>query len=182
MAGPGKKDRLSPPLMYAFRGAHAARDAKKKIDLRDEAGDRVIASRRSTARGSITEPLLRREVATDLAALMNTIALESSVDLEAHSHVRKSVLNFGFPDLVHRSIDEISNNDIGAKLKAVLTHFEPRLVPDSIHVARDQTLGTSELKVRFVVNAELACEPLNVPVEFIADVEFDSGRILINRL
>jgi type VI secretion system protein ImpF len=182
MAGPGKKDRLSPPLMYAFRGAHAARDAKKKLDLRDEAGDRIIASRRSTARGSITEPLLRREVALDLAALMNTIALESAIDLDAHGHVRKSVLNYGFPDLVHRSIDELATNDIGKELKAVLMHFEPRLMPDSIQVARDNTIDKTELKIRFIVNAELACEPLNVPVEFIADVEFDSGKILINRL
>jgi type VI secretion system protein ImpF len=182
MAGPGKKDRLSPPLMYAFRGAHAAKDAKKKLDLRDEAGDRIIASRRSTARGAITEPLLRREVAVDLAALMNTIALESSIDLDAHNYVRKSVLNFGFPDLVHRSIDELSTNDIGKELKAVLNHYEPRLVPESIQVARDSTVDKAELKIRFIVSAELSCEPLNVPVEFIADVEFDSGKILINRL
>jgi type VI secretion system protein ImpF len=38
------------------------------------------------------------------------------------------------------------------------------------------------LKIRFVVNADLACEPLNVPVEFVAEVELDSGKILINRL
>jgi type VI secretion system protein ImpF len=182
MAGPGKKDRLSPPLMYAFRGAHTARDAKKKLDLRDEAGDRIIASRRSTARGSITEPLLRREVATDLAALMNTIALESCIDLDAHNYVRKSVLNFGFPDLVHRSIDELSNNDIGSELKGVLMHYEPRLLPESIQVARDMTVDRTELKIRFIVNAELSCEPLNIPVEFIADVEFDSGKVIINRL
>ena len=182
MAGPGKKDRLSPPLMFAFRSAHAARDAKKKLDLRDEAGERIIASRRSTARGAITEPLLRREVATDLASLMNTIALESSVNLDAHRFVRNSVLNFGFPDLVHRSIDELSTNDIVGELQAVLTHFEPRLLPASIHVTRDMTVDKAELKIRFVVNAELACEPLNVPVEFIADVEFDSGKIVINRL
>jgi type VI secretion system protein ImpF len=29
-----RKERLSPPLMYAFRTAHEARDAKKKLDLR----------------------------------------------------------------------------------------------------------------------------------------------------
>jgi type VI secretion system protein ImpF len=113
---------------------------------------------------------------------MNTIALESSIDLDDHNYVRKSVLNFGFPDLVHRSIDELSTNDIGKELKAVLSHYEPRLVPESIQVARDSTVDKAELKIRFIVNAELSCEPLNVPVEFIADVEFDSGKILINRL
>ena len=42
-----KKDRLSPPLMLAFRNAYAARDARKKLDLRDASGERVIASRRA---------------------------------------------------------------------------------------------------------------------------------------
>jgi type VI secretion system protein ImpF len=182
MAGPGKKDRLSPPLMYAFRGAHVARDAKKKLDLRDESGDRVIASRRAMARGSITEPLLRRELASDLAALMNTIAFESSVELEGLDEVRKSVINYGFPDLVHRTIDEISGNDISGEIRTVLMHFEPRLLPQSIQVSRDTTIDKAELKVRFVVHAELLCEPLNVPVEFIADVELDSGKIRVNRL
>ena len=55
-------------------------------------------------------------------------------------------------------------------------------MPESIQVARDSTVDKAELKIRFIVNAELSCEPLNVPVEFIADVEFDSGKILINRL
>src|SRR5262245_57304624 len=64
--GSNRKDRLSPPLMYAFRGAHEARDAKTKLDLRDEAGERVIASRRMAVRTAITEPTLRREVARDL--------------------------------------------------------------------------------------------------------------------
>ena len=56
MAAGNRKDRLSPPLMYAFRSAHAARDANKKIDLRDESGERVIAGRRSASRTPITEP------------------------------------------------------------------------------------------------------------------------------
>ena len=47
MANINRKDRLSPPLMYAFRSAHAARDATTKIDQRDEAGERIISGRRT---------------------------------------------------------------------------------------------------------------------------------------
>jgi type VI secretion system protein ImpF len=43
-------------------------------------------------------------------------------------------------------------------------------------------VGAEELKVRFVVQAELHCEPVNVPVEFVADIEFESGSIHIQRL
>ena len=69
MAVTSRKDRLSPPLMHAFRSAHAARDATKKIDLRDESGERIIAGRRSAGRSPITELQLRREVARDLELL-----------------------------------------------------------------------------------------------------------------
>jgi type VI secretion system protein ImpF len=181
MAGPSKKDHLSPPLMSLFRGAFEARDAKKKIDLRDEGGERVIASRRSARHAAITEPMLRREVARDLESLMNTIAMGSSQSLDEFNHVRRSVLNYGFPDIAHRTIDENSVDDLKDEIKAVLTTYEPRLISGSVKVARDATIDQAALKIRFTVNADLFCDPVNVPVEFIAEVEMDSGKIQISR-
>lgn len=168
--------------MHVFRSAYEARDAKKKHDLRDESGERIISSRRMTARAAITEPMLRREVARDLDALVNTIALESSQDLEPFDQVRRSILNFGLPDIAHRSIDEISVSDVGHEIAAALMNFEPRLVSETIRVKRDEDVAPDELKVRFVVRADLSCEPLNVPIEFVADFEVDTGKIVINRL
>src|ERR1700681_4133373 len=100
------KTRLSPPLMYVFRAAHDAKDAKKKVDIRNEAGERVIAGRRLRARQVVTEIVLRREVARDLDALLNTIAMESTVDMTEVPFARKSILNFGLPDVTKRTIDE----------------------------------------------------------------------------
>ena len=182
MVGSKRKDRLSPPLMYAFRGASQARDAKTPLDLRDEAGERIIAGRRAAVRMAITEPTLRREVARDLDALMNTIAMESSEDLRPFEHVRKSILNYGLPDITHRSIDELSVNDVGEEIRSVLVRYEPRLIRDSIRVTKHSEINEAELKVRFVVRADLLCEPLNVPVEFVADLELDSGTITVGRL
>ena len=179
MVRPDRKQSLSSPLMYAFRSAHGARDATERLDLRDDAGERVVAQRRKTARVAITEPALRRELARDLEALVNTVALESTLDLQAFDEVRRSVLNFGFPDIAHRAIDEISVDDIKDELKAVLLTHEPRLVPDTVKVTRDGSLDTATLKVRFVIRADLVCQPLNVPIEFVADVELDSAKITI---
>ena len=182
MVASNRKDRLSPPLMFAFRSAFAARDATKKVDLRDEAGERIISGRRSVGRAPITESMLRREVARDLEALMNTVALESAEDLRDFAHVRKSILNFGLPDLVHRTTDEATVDDVKTEIETVLTNYEPRLTADSIHADRDRSVDSTELKIRFVVQAELRCEPVDVPVEFIADVDLDSNTIQINRL
>jgi type VI secretion system protein ImpF len=181
MAPTQRKERLAPPLMFAFRSAHAARDATKKLDLRDEAGERIIAGRRSAARAPISETTLRREVAADLESLMNTIALESAEDLRDHDYVRRSILNFGMPDLSRRSIDETSVDDITKEIETALMAFEPRLARETIQAVRDNNLAIHELKVRFVVHADLCCEPVNVPVEFVADIELD-GQIHIQRL
>src|SRR3954468_21802893 len=100
-----RRTRVSPPLMHAFRAAHEAGDATSKIDLRTESGDRIIAGRRLRSRQAITERVLRREVAQDLDALLNTIAMESAVDMADTPYVRRSVLNFGLPDIASLTID-----------------------------------------------------------------------------
>jgi type VI secretion system protein ImpF len=182
MAKLRKTNRLSAPLMFAFRSAHEARDARVRFDQRGEDGERVVTSRKSPAQAAITEPLLRREVSRDLECLMNTIALESTQDLRGFDKVRASVLNFGMPDIAHRTIDELTVGDIKDEIETVLDNFEPRLIPGSIHVVRDRSVDSTALKVRFLVRADLSCKPIDVPVEFTADVEVDSGKVVISRL
>lgn len=174
------KNRLRPPLMFAFREAFEAKDARKKLDLRDESGERVVAGRRAAPRAAITEAKLRREVTIDLESLVNTINLGSSIDLKLAPFVEKSVLNYGFPDIGRHTIDE-SMEDIRSDIETVLNHYEPRLVKETIVVTRDETVDKMELKIRFLVRADLTCEPVNVPVEFVADLELDSGKIVIQR-
>ena len=112
---------------------------------------------------------------------MNTIAMESSQSLDGFDCVRKSILNYGFPDIAHRTIDENSVDDIKEEIRTVLLNYEPRLIPESVKVARDGTVDQAALKMRFTVNADLFCDPVNVPVEFIAEVEMDSGKVHISR-
>ena len=168
--------------MYAFRAAHEAGDAKKRLDLRDESGDRIIAGRRMASRTSISEPVLRSEVSRDLSMLMNTVNLASAEDLSAAPAVRRSILNFGIPDLAHRSIDESGVGDISGEIVRALTDYEPRLVAETIRAARDTSVRASDLQLRFHVRAELKCDPVNVPVEFVADMEVETGKVRIDRL
>ena len=176
-----KNDRLTPPLMHAFRAAHRERDAAAPVDIR-ERGDRVLASRRAAARAPISESELRKLVDSDLLALLNTTNLDSAEDLSSAPEIRKSILNFGFPDLARRTIDESGVNSIAKELETALRDFEPRLAPGSIKARRDDSVTTDALRVRFLVGAELRCYPMNVQTEFIAEVEVDSGKVRIDRL
>jgi len=181
MANSNRQSRLSPPLMYVFRAAHGAKDAKRIIDQRNEAGERVIAGRRLPARQVITESMLRREVSRDLDALLNTVALEATVDMENAPYVRKSILNYGLPDLAIRTIDENGVSEIPDEIRTAILNFEPRLAAGSLRIERDKTVDPVELKIRFLVRAELICHPVHFPVEFVADI-VESGKIVVNRL
>ncbi len=88
MARLDSKTRLSPPLMHVFRAAHEAKDARQTIELRNEHGERVLAGRRLRPRHVITEPVLRREVGRDVDNLLNSIALESTIDMTDAPYVR----------------------------------------------------------------------------------------------
>jgi type VI secretion system protein ImpF len=180
-ASVSSKTRLSPPLMHVFRAAHEAKDAKQKIDIRNEAGERVIAGRRLRARQVITESVLRREVWRDLEGLLNAVALESGTDMQDMPYVRKSIINFGLPDVSNRTIDESAVDSIPEEIKEAITNYEPRLAAASLNIERDLTVDPVELRVRFIVRAELTCDPIHVPVEFVADV-VDTGKISVNRL
>jgi type VI secretion system protein ImpF len=167
--------------MHVFRTAHEARDAKRIIDQRNEAGERVIAGRRLRARQIITESMLRREVSRDLDALLNTVALDATVDMENAPHVRKSILNYGLPDLAIRTIDENGVDEIPDEIRTAIVNYEPRIAADTLHIERDKGLDPVELKIRFVIRGELVCHPLHVPVEFVADI-VEVGKIVVNRL
>src|SRR5271165_2605215 len=140
------------------------------------------APRRVTSRAPITEGELRRLVGSDIGALLNTVNLDSVEDLSKAPEVRKSILNFGFPDLARISIDENDVFGLTKQLETALRAFEPRLAPESIKARRDETVSPEELRVRFLINAELRLQPVNVPMQFVAELELDSGKIKIDRL
>ncbi len=181
MANIIRKTHISPPLMRAFRAAHEAGDATSKIDLRTTDGDRIVSGRRLRPRQVITEKVLRHEVARDLDALLNTVALESSVEMDETPFARKSILNFGLPDISNLTIDTTEIKRIPEEIRAAVVNFEPRLAAASLQIERDLTLDPAELKVRFLVRADLTCYPVQVPVEFVADI-VESGKIVVNRL
>jgi type VI secretion system protein ImpF len=182
MAELKKTDRFVPPLMQAFRAAFRARDAGKVLDLKDESGERIIAGRRATPRNAVAEPALRQDLSDDIAALLNTTNFAAIEDISQLEHVSRSILNYGFPDLTAISIDEDAAGNIGEQIRAALRAFEPRLVNSSIVVERDNSVDAVSLKIRFNVRAEMLATPVDVPLEFVADLELDSGKMKISRL
>ena len=178
-------ERLRAPLMYAFRSAAAAGDAKKQLDIRTEEGERVIASRRNTGerRRSLSDSVLKGLLAEDVAALLNTIDLESGAPelVDGLPYVKNSILNYGLRDLSDKTIDETQRIDgIRHELETALKRFEPRLLSRTMRIERD-TENEDELTIRFVVRSDMRADPVPTSVEFVTEVELDSGEIRIDR-
>ena len=184
MAKRGKTslNRYSPPLMHAFRQAFKERDSTKKIDQRDAAGERVVASRRLSKINIVNEETLRQQLSIDLNALMNTVSMSSSEDISELQHVKKSILNFGLEDIAHLTLEERGVNEIQNDLFKALIHYEPRLIKHSIEVERDTSVDISKHNIRFMISAEMHATPMDVPVEFLADLELSSGKMKISKL
>lgn len=181
MRSPEKnKDRLQIPLMFAFRDAYDKHDATKVEDNRIE-GERVVSERSSVRRRGTEEVLLKQDLAIDVAALVDTIDLASVVDLSELDFVRKSVLNYGLYDLTHMILGSSDTAaEIAVNLKASLLNHEPRLSPETL-VIEPSGDDDENQRVRFKVRADLICKPLDIPIEFVAELDTTSGKVLVPR-
>lgn len=167
--------------MLAFREAFEEGDARERLEER-VGGERVVSGRGLLRRRGAGEALLKRDLAVDLMSLANTIDLASAVDISDLDYVKRSIVNFGLPDFSALTSLETGVSDVGRLLKTALLAHEPRLRPESIHVEQSVEVDDESHRVSFSVTAEMAASPLDLPLEFVAEVEVGSGKIRLTRL
>ena len=71
---------------------------------------------------------------------------------------------------------------VQGEIERALTIFEPRLDATTLKVGRDPFVDAEALRVKFFIAADLRAEPMEVPVEFTAEMELDTGKIKVDRL
>lgn len=172
--------KMHSPLMWAFRAMddpdYKAAQAKQK----ETQGDENLRSGRRLSRSyGVSEHALLAEVRRDLQALLNTVNLNSAQDLSDFPEVESSIINYGLPDLSVHIVDTIRINRLAEDIRQALVHFEPRMDPRTLKVERDDSLESDTFKVRFIIKAEIRCDPIRVASEFVADVDPAFGRIKI---
>lgn len=177
-----KSDRFVPPIMHAFREAFRLRDAAKPIDNRNDAGERVIAGRRTSPRSAVGETVLRSELGEDLASLLNTVELAAIEDLNGFDAVAASILNFGVPDLTAIVASPEAARRVAHLLKQRLELYDCRLVPGTVTISGEPLDDSASGQLRFHISAEMVSTPTDIPIEFVADVEVESGKIRVFKL
>lgn len=173
---------LQVPLMYAFRDAFRSRDASRALDERTAEDERILTDRGALRRRGANEAQLKANLDIDLTNLVNTVNFGATVDLEGLKYVARSVLNYGLDDMSHLTAETIAENDTIAGLRRALEEHEPRLIGDTIKVALRGGYDDVTQRISFQVNAEMACRPVDIPLEFVAEIDVGSGKVQLSKV
>lgn len=168
-------------LMNVFRQSARDNDARRRNDQVVD-GDRVMSARSIERREGASQSTLRDHLALDLGNLMSTIHLEAAQDLDGLDRVKKSILNYGLQDLTRLSTDDTRIHKLARDLREALLTHEPRLIASSLKVTlRKIDSGTTQ-RLAFDIDAEMAARPVDVPLEFVAEIDSGAGKVSISNL
>lgn len=121
-----------------------------------------------------TEGAVRTTVMRELAWLLNTVNLESSVDLTAYPEVQTSVLNYGVNDMTGKSASSRALQVRAARIKQAIETFEPRIDPESLVVENVPIKDRADV-TQFVIRCDITSAVAAIPLRMVTDIEADTG-------
>jgi type VI secretion system protein ImpF len=129
----------------------------------------------------LTSSQLRESVRRDLSWLLNNTWLQALEDLDAYPEVANSTLNYGVPDLAGKTASTVDVKGLESLLRSAILSFEPRLLPDSVHLkAVANPKGSSHNDLSFVIEAELWAQPVPLRIFLKTDVDLETGEIAVS--
>jgi len=168
-------------LMNVFRQAAQKRDAKA-YDTTTVDGGRVLSTRTIERREGAGQASLKDHLAQDLGNLMGTIHLEAAQSLDGLDWVKKSVLNYGMQDMTRLTTEDFQNARIVRDLRQSLLNHEPRLIAETLVVKLRSTRVDEQQRISFDIRAEMTARPVDVPIEFVAEIDAGVGKVALSNL
>lgn len=181
--------RYSVPLLACFAESYKQHDSRRDAAFRRNGGDtqsstdpdeNVLSAAVEMRRRGLTEAEFRQSVVDSLTDIVNTVDLQSSEDIRDLEYVSRSILNYGIYDLTHLTSEEAGLSVIEQNVTAALVNFEPRIVKESVQVTREVVFNDVNQSLRLSIFAELSSKPMEIPVEFVAEVDMSMGKVTIS--
>jgi len=153
------KERLQPSLLDRL----ADDEPEKKEESRDK---RILSFSK-----------LKQSVMRDLEWLLNAGCLETTQDLSDYPQVKKSVLNYGLPDLSGTTASNVDSTTLERLLRQAIVNFEPRILADSLKVR--VTDRDKHNNIIFEIDGELWSQPTpeRLYLKTILDLELGSVEV-----
>lgn len=146
--------------------------------LTDDEPDRKVESREQRV---LSVQRLKAALLRDLAWLLNTGHLETVQDLDDYPEVKRSVLNYGIPDLPGLTIAGADTAAIEKAVRDAVARFEPRIAPNSLRVAIEagqSAAGRSALVFR--IEGELWAKPAPQALYLKTEVDLETGSVTVS--
>lgn len=128
--------------------------------------------------------MLRAAILRDLAWLLNTVNLESIVDLDGLDEVKKSSINFGVSPLAGRRMSEIDHINLQNTIRESIINFEPRLMADTLSVQfiNEGNYLEHHNVLTLIIKGMMWCNPY--PREFLlrTNLDLESGHMDIKHV
>ena len=169
--------KISPTLFDKLVGGDVMSGLRRE-GAGEEAG---LASLRYFSLPSLdrfNEAALRTTVKRELAWLLNTTNLASSIDLEPYPEVQSSVLNYGVADLAGKSTSDWVIVERAREIEDAIRTFEPRIDPTSL-VVEPRASGERENATTYVISAEVMTAARALAVQYTTDLEADTGAVTL---
>ena len=168
-------------LMHIFRDSVERRDGREReYRITDGEMDLTLVSQKR--RDGASEESLRRNLAKDIASLMNTIRLDVVVDLEHYPRIARSIINHGFQDMDTLWRQNRTPGSLAMAIRDALITSEPRLRPETIEVRLDEAEPSADQRLSFEIFAEMIADPNDVPLQFVAEIDPAAGKIAMRRM
>ena len=154
-----QKERLQPSLLDRL----ADDEPDKKVESRDK---RILSFVK-----------LKKSVMRDLEWLLNAGCLETTQDLDDYPQVKKSVLNYGLPDLSGTTASNLDSTTLERMLRQAIINFEPRILANSLKIRiadRDE-----HNNIIFEIEGELWSQPTpeRLYLKTILDLELGNVEV-----
>jgi type VI secretion system protein ImpF len=144
-------------------------EARNVINDGPESGDRRYASMRR----------LREYVCRDLASLLNSTGLGTTIDLERYPEVARSVLNYGMPPLTGRTAAGVEPARIARIIEEVIRRFEPRLTRVQVLPDEARDAGGDNHVLSFRIDADLWGQPMPQHLVLRTRISTESGDVSV---
>lgn len=125
----------------------------------------------------------RAAVLRDLHWLLNCSNRELDADIPDFEEVRRSVLNYGIPDLCGLTVSSIDANDVQRRILRAVQLCEPRILPATLTitpVTKSEEMNANALS--FQIEGELWAQPFHEMLLIKTDVDLETGEFRVKEV
>lgn len=138
-------------------------------------------SKESSAQQVLSQKQFKDAVIRDLAWLLNTTSLDSVIDLDEFPEAKKSVLNYGMPDISGHTSHSINAASLEKSLRRVIYQFEPRIIQNSLKVTVNSNPDDmSHNSLVFSIEGVVFGQPMPFQVVLRSELDLECGQFVVN--